>query len=316
MPVVRRAETESRASIELNREAKMIQVTLQTMLDKQTREDPRRSKLAELKARRSGRQNVPGPAEDVINLTSSPPPSSVVDTTDVRTQDTGQPITPHDIGSAPIACLLSPRTGPDQLPPRTSERKRPASRIVFSESESGSDIPQAVTRRDKGKGRAPSPDVYTTHVKASTNAERGKGDWTEPDEYDRAFDEFVDIDFESLSSMVGSRISSIIPHIGRAPTIHNSSHPLKPVSVDHHPSLGKASGYLGIPMLSQLPEEEQEFYRNHWRRGADRAEERRESGGRNKTLNAEVERKKPAYARRGGFRGRMRGRGRGNKRKR
>ena len=169
-------------------------------------------------------------------------------------------------------------------------------------------------RRDKGKGRAPSPDVHMTRAQNKTSGETGKGGWTEPDEYDTGFDDFADIDFESLSTIVDPRISPLNPD--PTSTTHTSGNPLDSVSANHHPSLGKASDFLGIPMLSQLSEEEQEFYRNHWRRGADRAEERREAGARDKPVTAAVERKKPVYARRGGFRGRGRGRGTGNRRKR
>lgn len=153
------------------------------------------------------------------------------------------------------------------------------------------------------------------------------------DEYDKAFDEFGDIDmnfdYDSLSTTVASKPKSPIETHWH-PDKHNTPasaamtnggssrirNPLIPLRINVQSGLlNELDREPGLPMLSELSEKEIEFYRNHWRRGADRAEEKRveiEDGVWEPTKKAT----RPKVPKRGGFRGRGRGRGRGKVRKR
>jgi len=133
----------------------------------------------------------------------------------------------------------------------------------------------------------------------------------EPDEYDTIFDTHLShLDFDSLDSD-----PPLFPNT-KART------PLKPLTTYLIPSSASTSMPLTpggkedepLMLISDLPEDVQDFYLNHWRRGADKSragEVDYEDEQREKRDDA---RRKANATRgrfgRGGFRGRARGRGR------
>jgi len=188
---------------------------------------------------------------------------------------------------------------------------------VLSEPDSEDENPLATSRRDKGKGRAPSPHE---HSEAEIVRDFDPGDEEfggeavrdVEDEYDKALDDFGDFDFDfdldldKLNSNIATRHTSPLP---------NPRAPLAPIPPNHQSSFTDTLDQLsGLPMLHQLSDREQEFYKNHWRRGADRAEERREEY--NVPARVQAAPKTNAVAKRGGFKARGSGRGRVRGRKR
>ncbi len=196
---------------------------------------------------------------------------------------------------------------------------------MLSEPESEEGVPLSTVRRDKGKGKAApleQDDEAELHPDYDPGGDDDVGELDvrkEEDEYDKAFDDFadIDIDFDPLpttttTTTIGSRTTPPIPQPPPA-----TRAPLVPVSMNRHSSLTEMlDREPGLPMISELPEREQEFYKSHWRRGADRAEERRDVQVVPQVGRGSAVRKRTGFVKRGNFRGRGRGRGRGKARKR
>ena len=287
-------------------------------------------RIAELKLRRANRLVMSGPLDDPIDLSSSPPkPSFRANTVDSRTPETTrEPITPHASGSTRISWSSSSANDEKGQLVQVSTKKRKAHAVALFESDSQSEdeMPLAI---DKGKGRATSPyesirggdePDYDPGVEAY---EEDAGDGAVEEDYDKAFDDFcdIDIDFDCLPTTTGLgpkspvQFQAIDSHTIARPTPPRSRYPLVPISTNQDSALTAALDRPGLPMLHQLSEKEQDFYKNHWRRGADRAAEKR-AEDRWAPEKAAAAKKAMRVVKRGVFRGRGRGRGRGKGRKR
>ena len=201
--------------------------------------------------------------------------------------------------------------------------KRKSATIVLSDSGAEEDVPLAIRRTSKGKERASSLD----HCQSRPTAPVVDRNGTPEDEYDQDFGDFgdVDFDFESLHSRpVGtSSQSKAIRPVPKPKSPQRDRNPILSPLLSHSDKQTPLTRSLdenpGLPMLSQLPDDEQEFFRSHWRRGADRAEQRQDMDdiyASETRLERDTVKKRATPVRRGGFWGRGRGRTRGRGQKR
>ena len=212
----------------------------------------------------------------------------------------------------------------------SGKKKRVA--VVLSESEE--EVPLSTLTRNKGKGRARSPifqsamspdptegseagdelfesnEGFEINEVYESNEAGGPDQWEDAndpneDEYDRAFDTLNYAELDSIPTLQSSPRDNFVPvrshdqpTSSRSPACSPSNHTYR------EPLTGLLDKEDSLVLVSMMDQRDQDFYRNHWRR-ADRGE----GVGFEDLEVIGNKRKREAYPKRGGFRGRGRGRG-------